>query len=183
MYMPLKSMTLRCGGEKQLEHWKEALKYSAGKSQSPTSLAWSQFRSRDYESAIKTITNAPSTRTAEVQFLYGASLLNLQKPAEALPYIETALNSIQVPARAGGYGSGSIQTGKADQAIPLLKARAIYRSETEARIFSSSGLINSPTERTRPNKPWRHTSAYAPQLIEPAPRREEPDLSVTSRRT
>ncbi len=130
--------------------WKEALKLTPKDTKIRASLAWAEFRSRDYESAIKTITPMlSSTRTAEVQFLYGASLLNLQKPAEALPYIETALklDAKFLPARAA-MGQALLQTGKADQAIPLLKdALSIdHDGSTHFQLFRAYQLTNREDE-------------------------------------
>jgi predicted Zn-dependent protease len=103
--------------------WSKALKLAPEKSSVRVGLAWSLFRSRDYDASIATLkpllTAAPS---AEVQFLYGASLLNLQQPAEAMPYLRAALalDSRMVPARAA-LGQALLQTGKAEDAIPLLQ--------------------------------------------------------------
>ena len=58
---------------------------------------------------------------AEAQFLYGASLLNLQQPVEAIPYLRAAIahDARLLPAGAA-LGQSLLQTGKAEEAIPLL---------------------------------------------------------------
>jgi predicted Zn-dependent protease len=130
--------------------WKEALKLTPKDTKIRVGLAWAEFRSRDYESAIATLTPMlSSTPTAEVQFLYGASLLNLQKPTEALPYIETALtlDAKFLPARAA-MGQALLQTGKADKAIPLLKdALSIdHDGSTHFQLFRAYQLTNREDE-------------------------------------
>ena len=105
------------------KEWREALNMAPNSGKLRLGLAWSEFRSRNYESAIATLAPMlPAFPSAEVQFLYGASLLNLQKPAEALPYIKAALKLDPkfLPARAA-MGQALLQTGNPEQAIPLLK--------------------------------------------------------------
>jgi predicted Zn-dependent protease len=102
--------------------WRQALKIAPENRKVRLSLAWSQFRSRDYDDAITTLkTLLGGAGIAEVDFLYGASLLNLQRPAEALPYLKTAIarDPKFLPARAA-MGQALLQTGRAEDAIPLL---------------------------------------------------------------
>jgi predicted Zn-dependent protease len=103
--------------------WREALKLAPGKSNIRVGLAWSLFRSRDYDAAIATLKPLLTMQpNAEVQFVYGASLLNLQQPVEAMPYLHSALarDSRMLPARAA-LGQALLQTGQAEDAIPLLR--------------------------------------------------------------
>ena len=81
------------------------------------------FRSRDYAASMATLKPLLPDETAEAQFLYGASLLNLQQPAEAIPYLNAAIvrDPRLLPARAA-LGQASLQTGKAEEAIPLLES-------------------------------------------------------------
>jgi predicted Zn-dependent protease len=63
-----------------------------------------------------------TSESADVQFLYGASLLNVQQPVEAIPYLRAAVarDARLLPARAA-LGQGLLQTGKAEEAIALLE--------------------------------------------------------------
>ena len=86
------------------------------------SLAWSLFRARDYGAAMAALKPVLVKAPADVQFLYGASLLNLQQPEAAIPYLRSAIaqDPKLLPARAA-LGQGLLQMGKAEEAIPLLK--------------------------------------------------------------
>ena len=68
--------------------WQEALKMAPEDASVRLGLAWSQFRSRDYDGALLTLKPLLTiSANAEVQFLYGASLLNLQQPVDAIPHM------------------------------------------------------------------------------------------------
>ncbi len=102
--------------------WDAALKLAPRNRAARVGLAWSQFRNRDHEGALVTLKPLVGGDGAEVSFLYGAALLNLQRPAEAIPYLRAAVekDARMLPARAA-LGQGLLQTGKAEEAIPLLK--------------------------------------------------------------
>jgi predicted Zn-dependent protease len=114
--------------------WNEALKKEPANRKARYGLAWSQFRNRDYDTALQTLEPLLSTPTVDVQFVYGASLLNLQRPSEAVPYLQSALdlNPALVPARAA-LGQALLQMGKPEDAIPLLAA---------ARSIDGDGAIH-----------------------------------------
>ena len=101
--------------------WRAAIEHRGAR----VSLAWSLFRARDYDEAIavlKPLAPAANASSAGVQFLLGASLLNLQQPAEAIPYLRAAIarDAKLLPARAA-LGQALLQTGQAAEAIPFLK--------------------------------------------------------------
>jgi predicted Zn-dependent protease len=132
------------------KEWTEALSLAPAKTSVRVALAWSLFRSRDYDaamSALKPLLTPQST--AEVKFLYGASLLNLQQPAEALPHLRAALaqDPHMVPARAA-LGQALLQTGKPEDAIPLLKESlsADEDGTTHFQLFRAYQLTNRKTE-------------------------------------
>jgi predicted Zn-dependent protease len=103
--------------------WQQAMKIAPENRKIRVGLAWSQFRSRDYDGAMATLKSLlEGGAMAEVEFLYGASLLNLQRPSEALPHLETSLarDPKFLPARAA-MGQALLQTGKPEDAIPMLK--------------------------------------------------------------
>jgi tetratricopeptide (TPR) repeat protein len=87
-------------------------------------LATSFYLSRDYESAERLlealIREEPS---AELQFLYGDTLLQAQKPEKAIPLLEAAVRAdpAVVTARAS-LARAYLQVGRQADAIPHLKA-------------------------------------------------------------
>ena len=103
--------------------WREALQLAPEKSAIRVGLGEALFRSRDYDAAMAMLKPLLASESAEPQFLYGASLLNLQQPAEAIPYLKAAIarDPRLLPARAA-LGQASLQIGKAEEAIPLLEA-------------------------------------------------------------
>jgi tetratricopeptide (TPR) repeat protein len=103
--------------------WAEALRLAPERPAIRIGLGQALFRSRDYQAAMDTLKPLLASGAAEVEFLYGASLVNLQQPAEAIPYLRAAIgrNSRLLPARAA-LGQAVLQTGKAEEAIELLKS-------------------------------------------------------------
>jgi predicted Zn-dependent protease len=101
--------------------WRQALQLAPENRTVRVGLGASLFRSRDYDAAMVTLKPLLTSENAEVHFLYGASLLNLQQPVEAIPYLRAAVagDARLLPARAA-LGQGLLQTGKAEEAIPLL---------------------------------------------------------------
>jgi predicted Zn-dependent protease len=102
--------------------WREALRLAPDKPAMRVGLAEALFRSRDYEEAMTTVKPLLGSDSAEAQFLYGASLLNLQRPADAVTYLREAIarNAQLKPVRAA-LGQALLQTGKTAEAIPLLQ--------------------------------------------------------------
>jgi tetratricopeptide (TPR) repeat protein len=126
----------------------EALEVAPANPRIRTGLAWSLFRSRDYEQALSILQplltdNAP----AEIRFLYGASLLNLQQPAEAMPYLRAALarDPHMLPA-AAALGQALLQTGKPEEAIRYLEqaAPADEDGTTHFQLFRAYQLTDQP---------------------------------------
>lgn len=102
--------------------WQEALQLAPENSGVRLGLGEAQFRSRDYHAAMSTLKPLLSSDGAEPQFMYGASLLNLQQPLDAISYLREAIarDARLLPARAA-LGQALLQTGKAAEAIPLLE--------------------------------------------------------------
>ena len=101
--------------------WREAVRLAPEKPRIRLGLGEALFRARDYTLAMETLKPLLNTDNAEAEFLYGASLLNLQQPTEAIPYLRTAIarDARLLPARAA-LGQAFLQTSKAEEAIPLL---------------------------------------------------------------
>lgn len=110
--------------------WRNALQLAPENRTVRMGLGASLFRSRDYDAAMAALKPLLTIKSAEfaaefanAQFLYGASLLNLQQPMEAIPYLRAAVagDAALLPARAA-LGQGLLQTGKREEAIPLLES-------------------------------------------------------------
>jgi tetratricopeptide (TPR) repeat protein len=112
--------------------WRQALQLAPQDRRLRVGLAWALYRSRDYDAAMAILKPLLTGEAAEVEFLYAASLLNLQQPLEAIPYLRsaTAHNPRLLPARAA-LGQALLQTGKPGEAVPLLEsARSTDRDGT-----------------------------------------------------
>jgi tetratricopeptide (TPR) repeat protein len=105
--------------------WRQALKLAPDNVQAQTGLAWSFHRSGDHAAAFALLTEFIKSRpnSRDLQFLCGASLLNLDQPENAIPFFETAarLDPPFLPAHAA-LGHALLLAGKAADAIPHLQA-------------------------------------------------------------
>ena len=103
--------------------WQEALRLAPERSAVRLGLAEALFRGRDYQAAMSTLKPLLAGDSPEAQFLYGASLLNLQQPLDAVPYLREAIarDTHLLSARAA-LGQALLQSGNAAEAIPLLEA-------------------------------------------------------------
>jgi tetratricopeptide (TPR) repeat protein len=128
---------------------REALKLAPANPTVRIALAWSLFRSRDYEQAMATVKSLLSSDNADGLFLYGASLLNLQQPAEAMPYLKAAIarDSGHVSARAA-LGQALLQTGKAEEAVGLLESALAVDQDGSIhfQLFRAYQLTNRKAE-------------------------------------
>ena len=132
--------------------WQEAQRLAPEKSVVRLGLAEALFRSRDYQAAISTLKPLLTSDSAEAQFLYGASLLNLQQPLDSIPYLREAVarDAHLLSARAG-LGQAFLQTGNAAQAIPLLEAAlpADQDGSIHFQLFRAYQLTHRETEARR----------------------------------
>lgn len=105
--------------------WRESLTLAPGDVHIGTEFAWSLYRAGEFDSALpvlrELLRNGANTR--ELNFLYGATLLNLDEPEKAIPFLESAirLDDSFLPAHAA-LGQALLQTGKPALAIRHLKA-------------------------------------------------------------
>lgn len=129
--------------------WQAALRLAPEDQALRLGLAGALFHSRDYAGAMGALQPLLPAGLADAAFLYGASLLNLQQPAEAIPYLRSALarNPDMLPACAA-MGQALLQTGDAAQAIPLLvKARAVDSDGSlHFQLFRAYQLTNQIAE-------------------------------------
>jgi tetratricopeptide (TPR) repeat protein len=94
--------------------WRAAIEKPAAR----IGLAWSLFRARDYDAAMAALKPLLASGGDDVQFLYGATLLNQQQPEAAIPYLRSAVKLVSARS---ALGQALLQTGKPEEAIPLLK--------------------------------------------------------------
>jgi tetratricopeptide (TPR) repeat protein len=104
--------------------WRQALKLAPDNFEAQTGLAWSLYRGGDHAAALSLLTEFIKSRpdSRDLHFLCGASLLNLDQPEKAIPYLETAarLDPPFLPAQAA-LGHALLLAGKAADAIPHLQ--------------------------------------------------------------
>ncbi|MGH9446033.1 MAG: tetratricopeptide repeat protein [Terriglobia bacterium] len=107
------------------EEWEKAYGLSHEDPEIGEHLAAALVQASDYRPAgqlLETILRR-QPRSAEVNYLLGFSLLNLQKPAQAIPYFRKAvdLDSGMLTAQRD-WGRAYLQIGQSASAIPHLKA-------------------------------------------------------------
>ena len=129
--------------------WRAALAIAPEDRVARMGLGWALFLSHDYNAALAALKPLLANQQADVQFLYGASLLNLQQPAAAIPYLRAAIDREGglLPARAA-LGQGLLQTGKAEEAIPLLRDALAVDADgnTHFQLFRAYQLTHREAE-------------------------------------
>jgi tetratricopeptide (TPR) repeat protein len=107
------------------KQWRKAMELAPHEGQAQAGLAWALFRARDYAPTIALIESMPKDgiNSAELNFLSGACWLNLEQPEKSISYLEKAIaaDSHLLPAQ-GALGQALLRTGKAQAAIPHLRA-------------------------------------------------------------
>ena len=105
--------------------WREALKLQPGDRRIETALAWSLFRAHEFKAALPVLTALLQKErdSRDLNFLCGATLVNLDEFEKAIPALEAAirLDGNFLPAHAA-LGRALVQTAKPELAIPHLKA-------------------------------------------------------------
>lgn len=105
--------------------WREALKLSPGDPRILKGLALALYNGRDHEAALPALAELlkRNPRSAELNFLYGSSLLNLERLQEAIPFLQNALRHDPgfLPAHAA-LGQAYLRLRRPAEAIPHLKA-------------------------------------------------------------
>ena len=107
------------------KEWNVALDLAPHDNRARGGLAWALYRARDYKPALRVIESMRKDGfdSAVVDFLTGGCWLNLEQPEKGIPYLEKAIaaDSHFLPAKAA-LGQALLRTGKAREAIPLLRA-------------------------------------------------------------
>jgi tetratricopeptide (TPR) repeat protein len=107
------------------DEWREAVKIVPGDVRIETGLAWSLFRSHEFRAALTVLIDLLKVEhdSRELNFLYGASLVNLDEPKKAIGRLEAAIRVDEnfLPAQAA-LGQALLQTAQPLLAIPHLKA-------------------------------------------------------------
>jgi len=107
-----------------VQEWRAALALSPGNPHLQQELAVSLFMAGDYKSALE-IAQAllkADPRSAEFNFMAGDSLLRLEEPEKAAPYLEAALAADpKLAAARASLGLALSRMGKYAQAVPLLE--------------------------------------------------------------
>jgi len=120
-----------------VREWREANRLSPADPAIQTGLAVALFHARDHAGALplleRLIQRQPGS--ADLRFLYGACLANLEQPEKAVPYLEQALKDKPdfLPARAA-LGQAYLRLGKPAESIPHLKA-SLPADEDGSRHF------------------------------------------------
>ena len=119
------------------DEWREALKLAPGDLSIGTALAWSLFRAHDFHAALPVLAELLKQKgdSSELNFLYGAILVNLDEPEKAIGLLETAtrLDVNFLPAQAA-LGQALLQTGKPKLAIPHLKVALAEDDDASAHF-------------------------------------------------
>ena len=100
------------------------------------------FRSRDYPGCMSELKPLLAGDSAEVQFLYGASLLNLQQPLDAMPYLREAI------ARDGHLLSARAALGQALAADGEGRRKRSLCWRAPSRSIRTAALISRFSGRT-----------------------------------
>jgi predicted Zn-dependent protease len=105
--------------------WRAALAMAAGDERLEQELAKSLYLARDFQNALpavqKLLQHSPAS--PELQFFAGDSLLQLERPEEAIPYLAAAVKADDrlIPAHAA-LGLAYARVGRAAESIPHLEA-------------------------------------------------------------
>jgi predicted Zn-dependent protease len=133
--------------------WRKSLEFAPKSQAIETGLAWSSYRCRDYETVLGVVGDLLKSEraSANLNFLFGATLLNQQQADRAIPYLTSALTIDPdfVPAHTA-LGQALLLTGKAQEAIPHLY-RGIATDEDGTVHFEllRAFQLTKQTERAR----------------------------------
>jgi tetratricopeptide (TPR) repeat protein len=133
------AMTLDADGlhREAVQHWRKALEHSPRDPAVRLGLAQALYDSSDYQGVLDALSVAlkQDPDSPPTNFLYGASLVALEMPGAAIPYLETASHSLRhaLPAKAA-LGHAYLLLNKPDQAISYLKAAIPDANDASSRF-------------------------------------------------
>ena len=139
------------GGQKRYteaaEEWREALKFSPADLQIQKQLAMSLKLSEDYNGALSLFQDLlrQQPASAELNYLVGDTVLDLQRAEEAIPFLKRAVErDPKLLAAHKSLARADLAVGKAVEAIPHLKAALAPDEDGSlhyqlARAYQASG--------------------------------------------
>jgi predicted Zn-dependent protease len=108
-----------------IKEWQEAIRLSPDDPQLVQELVTTIYLSRDYATAERTVREllAKDPNAADLQFILGDSLMNQQRPEEAIEPLNKAVSLRgEYPSAHAVLGRALLQLDRANEAIPHLKA-------------------------------------------------------------
>jgi predicted Zn-dependent protease len=108
-----------------VREWREALKLSPGNPHLQEGLAVALYQSRDLQGARALFEDLLKREpdSAELNYMLGDTLLNSQKPQDAIPYLNKAVTlDPQLLAAHSSLARSYLALGEAEKAVPHLKA-------------------------------------------------------------
>lgn len=154
------------------KQWREALALAPQDNRARSGLAWALFRARDYPSALGVIEEMrkDGLDSAVLNFLTGGCWLNLEQPEKSVSFLEKAIaaDPAFLPAKAA-LGQALLQTGKAPEAIPFLRA-ALSLDEDGAihfqlyRAYAIAGEAGAAKQALADYEEFKKGLAHAPTV-------------------
>jgi len=117
--------------------WRNGLQLAPQNIQAQLGLAWSLYLLRDYDPVLPILAHLLEIQpdSGDMEFLYGATLLNLEKPEAAIPHLQAALGrNPQMRAAQAALGQALLRCGRPEQAIPYLQASLAEDSDGDAHF-------------------------------------------------
>lgn len=163
-----------------VREWQEALKLSPNDPKIREKLAIAYKRIGDQEDARKVLAGLVARRPGDnnINYLFGDTLLVLNLPSQAIPYLRKAvsLNPGMLTAQSG-LAKAYFETGQAKKAIPHFKAALSIDRDGSlhydlARAYQQEGQTSLAEQMVKAYQKIRSRSAHpkkSPQLQPPAP--------------
>jgi predicted Zn-dependent protease len=160
-----------------VSEWRSGLQLDPENIPAQLGLAWSLYRLRDYESVLPMLAHLLEVQpqSAEINFLYGATLLNLEKPDAAILYLQAALKqNPQMHVAEAALGQALLRCGKPEQAIPYLQAALVEDSDGDThfqlfRAFQLTGKADLAKQALADYQQFRTSLAQKERNEQPEP--------------
>ncbi len=150
-----------------IKHWRAALALAPGDPDLERELGLSLGQARDYQAALPLFERLirQDSSSAELNFLLGDTLLNLQRAEEAIPYLEKAARAQPdfVAARSA-LGRALVQAGRGAAAVSHLEAAVASDADGSlhfqlARAYQMSGQAELAREALAKSQQLREAAA------------------------